>query len=55
MCPNARRINNTETMLIDYVITSAIVLLIQKKERLHLGQLSLSRKGNQIGFTVSLM
>lgn len=34
--------DNTETTPIDYLITLALVLLIQQKERLPLGQLSLS-------------
>lgn len=55
MCPNVRKMNNTKIMLIDYLITLALVLLIQQKERSHLGQLSLPLKGNQIGFTISLM
>lgn len=42
MCPNVHKMNNTKTMLIDYLITLALVLLIQQKESLHLGQLSLA-------------
>lgn len=53
MCPNGCKYI-PQTMLIDFLITLALVLLIQQK-KLYLGHLSLSQKGNQTGFTISLM